>query len=154
MMMPIRAYAIILPLASLILAAGCKKIREIVTGKSHRAEAEGATHADWLGFTPYPAARQLCDEFTMASSGDSKPIEIHSITFATRNTTQEVIAFYSKAERGTATIEENSSSLRQGSSAEAVLYVDTVSPAPSHTCANQPHTGEETIIDVSSVLRP
>ena len=91
-------------LTALLCVIGCGKMREMVKKKANTTAPEGTTSGDWLGFSPYPAARQLCDEFTMAISSGNKPIEIHSVTFATRDPVKDAIAFYSEAERGTAEV--------------------------------------------------
>ena len=45
-------------LTLLTLLTGCEKIREIARGKGKTTESGGAGNGDWLGFTPYPAARR------------------------------------------------------------------------------------------------
>jgi len=87
-----------LSFASLTVLTGCEKMREIARGKGKTAEAEGTSNGDWLGFTPYPGARQLCNEFTTGFTHDNKPMEIHSVTFATRDAPEKESPPISKGE--------------------------------------------------------
>ena len=81
-------------------------------------------------------------------------MEIHWITFATRDAPEDVIAFYSKKASGNVEVEGKSITIRRGSPVDAVLSVRATSEAHYHTCANQARPEEKTIIDVSNILRP
>lgn len=146
---------------SLSAFTACKKKIEIAgeeskgreAGSPTAAETEPPTSADWLGFTPYAGARALCNEFVQGFS-NGKPMEIHWATFATHDATEDVIALYSKYEKGSLEKEGNSLTVRRGSPVEAVLSVDSSSGKKYHTCINQPRPDEQTIIEVSQVIRP
>lgn len=130
-------------LTSLISFTACEKGREIVKGEHHGVEAESASNGEWLGFTPYPAARQLCNQYTLGSTNDNKPMEIHGVTFATRDAPEDVIAFYSKGESGNAEVEGKSITIRRGNPVESVLSAQAASAAHFHTCADQPRPEEK-----------
>ena len=143
-----------LSLTSLTVLTGCEKMREIARGKGKTTEAQGTSSGDWLGFTAYPGARQLCNEFTLGFTHDNKPMEIHWVTFATRDAPEDVIAFYSKRESGKLEVEGKSATLNRGNPVHAVLSINAASAAHYHTCAGQPLPEEKTVIDLSNLLRP
>lgn len=136
----------------LLLLGGCKKARESAT-PNHGSVAEHTAPADWMGFTPYPRARQLCNESTLGFSG-GRQMEIHWVSFATRDSVQAAVTFYSKAEKGTVELKEDSLTIRRGNPVAAVLSVVAASSADYPRCSEQPQPEEKTVIDVSTVTRP
>jgi len=131
----------------------CRRIREIVGGESRTKDAERPADADWFGFTPYAGARPLCSESVLAFS-NGKQIEIHWKTFATRDTADQVMAYYSKGVKGNLEVKGQSLTLSRGNPVQAVLSVDAASAKQYHTCGDLPRPDENTIIGVSQILRP
>jgi len=137
---------------SLVCFAAC-------SNAPHNLKPESSTNTDhtasgdWLGFTPYPGARQLCNEFTRGFGGDHKEVEIHWVSFASRDANQQAIAFYSKTENGVVERKEGSLTLRRGDPVQDVLSIHAASSTDYPSCTNRPGTDERTIIEVSHVTR-
>ena len=100
----------------------------------------------WLGFAPYPGARDLCEQWVMGSSQERK-VEIHWREFATRDEPARVAAFYTgkdhaAAEKGS----DGSITLRHGD--DPVLSIYAVS-GHYPTGDQKPRADEKTVILVS-----
>ena len=102
---------------------------------------------DWMGFAPYPGARQLCSEVVLGLSG-SKQVEIHWRSFASRDATADVIKFYASREGKNAERSSDSLEVRRG--ADHTLSVYPASKAGAPSCASKPNSAEKTVIIVST----
>jgi len=140
-------------ITGLVLSVGCKKTGESGTPRQ-QTTSEVTAREDWLGFTPYPNARRLCNEFTLGFAGNHQQVEIHWITFATRDPVQDVNAFYTATEKGSVELKEGSLTIRRGDPVAAVLSVHPTSSPDYPTCAEKPRPEETTVIDASTMTRP
>lgn len=133
---------------ALVLAsfAGCERpsggegTRAVEAGTPATATLEPASDA-WLGFRPYPAARQLCQQFVDGFSGDGRPAGGQWMSFASRDAAATVAAFYDASAS-----EGRGFEVRQPGG--RILSIHGVA-ADYPSCAEKPRSGEKTVIVVS-----
>ena len=109
-------------------------------------EDQSQGNGNWLGFTPYPGAREICHQFVDGRDGTG-PVGIEWRSYGTRDDTALVIAFYAKTGGKNMEQGENSITLRQGKS--RILSAHAASASGYPTCENKPRPEEKTIIIVS-----
>lgn len=100
----------------------------------------------WLDFTPYPGARELCNE-VVTGHGGKGPVEIHWHSFASRDALADVIEFYARREGKNA--ERTSDSLDVHHGTNQILSVYSASKTGVPGCASKPNSVEKAIIIVS-----
>lgn len=104
----------------------------------------------WLGFAPYPGARQMCEEHVMGSSKGHR-VEIHWFSFATRDEQAQVAAFY--AQKGDAVAEKDADgTIRLRHDQDRVLSIYPV-PGTYPTCEKKVRSDEKTVILVSQRIQ-
>jgi len=106
----------------------------------------GASSGKWLGFTAYPGVRDLCDEVVRGQS-EKGPVEIHWRSFASRDATADVIAFYAKREGKNARRSTDSIEIRRD--ADYILSAYPASRTGVPSCSVKANSEEKTIIVVS-----
>ncbi len=112
-----------------------------------------AQQPEWSGFTPYPGARAMCSQSVLGQQGE----EILWYSYATKDKTSRVIAFYVKDndgkpnqdKQGQAEQSGNTLSLRRD---DTVLSVQ-VAAADYPGCGHKVRVGERTVIIVSRMVR-
>jgi hypothetical protein len=100
----------------------------------------------WLGFPEYPGARDLCNEFVLGQ-GDKGRVEIHWRSFATRDKTTDVIAFYIRREGKNVETKADTLQVRHGADHILSVYPSSKTGVPG--CSAKPLADEKTLIMVS-----
>jgi tetratricopeptide (TPR) repeat protein len=104
------------------------------------------TGPQWLGFTEYPRARQLCAERVMGSMGEILDWRL----FATEDETGRVVAFYKKQDPGQAESSDAAVTLRRADG-----RILTISPASTAEhlpgCDQKPQARDRALILVSQM---
>jgi hypothetical protein len=119
------------------------------SAKEEKMQDESAKEEKWFGFTPYPGARKLCEQAVDGWSSTG-PVGFVWRSYATRDATAQVIAFYAKAEGRNAEVEGKSLIVRRGQKkVERVLSVHAASATDYPSCDSKPRPGEKTVIIVS-----
>jgi hypothetical protein len=103
---------------------------------------------EWFGFTPYPGARQLCDQFVMGR-GSGGPMEIHWLSYATTDAMAKAVAFYQKVKD----VEKGSGSVTFRLDKDTTLSVQAATSSDYPKCDSKPKSGEQTVIVVSHAIR-
>ena len=134
---------------SLIACTSGEKRLAVTGERVNKMQDESTNEKNWFGFTPYPGARELCDQMVDGRSS-SGPMGIHWRSYATRDATEDVIAFYAKAEGRDVGVEGKSITVRRGKEkVEAVLSVHAASATDYPGCDSKPRPEEKTVIIVS-----
>jgi hypothetical protein len=94
----VRAWMIAMSFALLAAVATCDKARQLRAEGTPKPEAEDRIGKDWASFPPYPHTRLLCNKCVRGRTSDNKRVGITWTSYPTRDATEKIIAFYSKAE--------------------------------------------------------
>jgi hypothetical protein len=140
---------------SLALMAGDANLarrRELLASGVPRAAAEDSSGGSWAGFPPYPHARFLCDQYILGKDSNSKRVSINWSSFATRDATEKVIAFYSKPENGKVEKDGESVTIHRDDSRSLSVYPASAGGYP--TCEKKSEPEEKTVIIVSTRSGP
>jgi len=102
-----------------------------------------------MGFAAYPGARDLCEQWTLASGSPAG--ELHWRSFVTKDDIVRVADFYTRRD-STPAEKSADGSLTLRHDKEIILSIDRAFPPNYPKCDQEAHPGENTVIIVSQFL--
>lgn len=133
--------------ALMVLAVPSCSSRSGSQGQS--SQGQHSEDSQWMGFAPYPEARNLCEAWTSVLG--TQRGELHWRSFASKDDLDRVAAFYARKDSARAEHSgDGSLTLRHGK--ELILTLNRASAPNYPKCDQEVRPGENTVIVVSSFL--